>query len=86
MLAAAVGFFGFGGLAMAQTPTGGIEVGYERTPLFDDANLAPGDSVSRWVTVKNSDSAPRAVSMQFYDTDKGGFGLLGKKFGVAIQF
>lgn len=86
MLAAAVGFFGFGGLAMAQTPTGGIEVGYERTPLFDDANLAPGDSVSRWVTVKNSDSAPRAVSMRFYDTDKGGFGLLGKNLASQFNF
>ena len=86
MLAAAVGFFGFGGLAMAQTPTGGIEVGYERTPLFDDANLAPGDSVSRWVTVKNSDSAPRAVSMQFYDTDKGGFGLLGQNLASQFNF
>lgn len=86
MLAAAVGFFGFGGLAMAQTPTGGIEVGYERTPLFDDANLVPGDSVSRWVTVKNSDSAPRAVSMQFYDTDKGGFGLLGKNLASQFNF
>jgi len=86
MLAAAVGFFGFGGLAMAQTPTGGIEVGYERTPLFDDANLAPGDSVSRAVTVKNSDSAPRAVSMQFYDTDKGGFGLLGQNLASQFNF
>jgi len=86
MLGAAVGVFGFGGLAMAQTPTGGIEVGYERTPLFDDANLAPGDSVSRWVTVKNSDSAPRAVSMQFYDTDKGGFGLLGKNLASQFNF
>lgn len=86
MLAAAIGVFGFGGLAMAQTPTGGIEVDYERTPLFDDANLAPGDSVSRWVTVKNLDSAPRAVSMQFYDTDKGGFGLLGKNLASQFNF
>jgi len=81
-----VGIFGFGSFALAQTPTGGIEVGYERTPLFDDANLAPGDSVSRAVTVKNSDSAPRAVSMQFYDTDKGGFGLLGQNLASQFSF
>lgn len=86
MAATAIGVFGFGGLAIAQTPTGGIEVGYERTPLFDDANLAPGDSVSRWVTVKNSDSAAHGVSMQFYDTDKGGFGLLGQNLASQFNF
>lgn len=85
MAVAAIGVFGFGGLALAQA-TGGIEVGYERTPLFDDANLAPGDSVSRAVTVKNSDSAPHGVSMQFYDTDKGGFGLLGKNLASQFNF
>lgn len=83
--AMAVGVFGFCGLAVAEA-TGGIEVGYEKTPLFDDANLAPGDSISRSVAVKNSDSSAHAVSMRFYDTDKGGFGLLGKNLASQFNF
>lgn len=43
-------FFGSGSVALAQVPT----VVFEKTPLFLDSNIEPGDSEARTITVTNT--------------------------------
>lgn len=68
---AIAGVFGFGGLALANELTGPIDVKFQKTPLFTEANFIPGDSVSRTVDVENQDGAPQGISMKFYGVDNG---------------
>lgn len=70
MVATLVALLGSATVAMAQAPT----VVFEETPLFLDANIEPGDSVSRTITVTNTGAESEEVylsSSNVYSTGLG---------------
>ena len=57
----------FGGLILinfAQAQEKPIEVEFEKTPLFSEANFLPGDSVTRWVKVTNNSEKVKKIGTE----------------------
>src|SRR3989339_2268576 len=69
----AFGIFGFASPVLAVD--NGTEVLFESTPLFNEANFLPGQSVTRWVKFKNNtaDTLKAATKISSY-TDNDGLG------------
>jgi len=58
----------FGGLFLivdlVQAENSPLEVEFEKTPLFKEANFLPGDSVTRWVRVTNNTGQPQRIATE----------------------
>ncbi|MFA4936995.1 MAG: fibronectin type III domain-containing protein [Patescibacteria group bacterium] len=61
-------------MVLAQDPSPDILITFENLPLFSEANFLPGDTVTRWVKVKNNwpDSQPMAVIVEENYSDPDG--------------
>ena len=60
ILTTLLGFFSFVG----QIQAAGLDVVFEATPLFSEAKIMPGDSVSRTITVTNSNIEPEDIEIE----------------------
>src|SRR3989338_1932871 len=67
----AFGIFGFASPVLAVD--NGTEVLFESTPLFNEANFLPGQSVTRWVKFKNNtaDILKAATKISSYNDSDG---------------
>ena len=58
----------FGGLFLivdlVQAENSPLEVEFEKTPLFEEANFLPGDSVTRWVKVTNNSGQSQNIATE----------------------
>src|SRR3989338_3833791 len=77
----AFGIFGFASPVLAVD--NGTEVLFESTPLFNEANFLPGQSVTRWVKFKNNtaDTLKAAAKISSYSDNDG----LGNWLDVEIK-
>ena len=46
---------------------GDLAVSFETIPLFDESNFIPGDSVTKWVEVKNNGAEDRLVAVRAHN-------------------
>lgn len=46
---------------------GDLAVAFESAPLFDESNFMPGDSVTKWVQVKNNGTEDRLVAVKAHN-------------------
>lgn len=52
---------------IALSSGGDLEITYENVPLFTEKNLVPGDTVSRWVKIKNVSAFDTAIYLSAED-------------------
>lgn len=60
-----------------------VKVEFERTPLFSEANIVPGESITRWTKVKNESSENEIIAVRasyFNDVDN-----LGDVMSIAVK-
>lgn len=68
---------GFFAASSARAGTNLVDVQFEYPKLFDEANFLPGQSVNRWVKVKNVSAESQTVITKVKDlNDPGGLGAL----------
>ena len=41
-----------------------INIEFEQTPLFNNANLAPGQTETRWIKIKNTSNKPQNIAIK----------------------
>ncbi len=49
---------------LAEAASDDLVVEFERSPLFEEANFLPGDSVSRWIKVTNNTSETKRIATE----------------------
>ncbi|GAI13999.1 unnamed protein product, partial [marine sediment metagenome] len=67
----------FGSLTMANSVQAvpPLDVDFEKTPLFSEANFLPGDTVTRWVRVTNNTGEDKEIGVKVInDFDPNGLG------------
>ncbi len=65
ILIISITFFGVGFLSISSTQAvSPLEVEFESTPLFNQANFLPGDSVTRWVKVTNNSGETQRIATE----------------------
>ena len=52
-----------GTIAQAETPVMNLTIQFQNSPLFNEANFMPGDSVTRWIKVQNNTASAQPIGV-----------------------
>jgi len=61
ILIISIAVLGFGFLSPALVQAANLEVQFEQTPLFSEANFMPGQDITRWVKVTNNSGSQQKI-------------------------
>lgn len=80
---ACVFILGLLGISPVNAQPSNLDVKFEQSPLFSEANFAPGGSVSRWIEVTNNSAASQNIAVEAININD--LDALGSQFALIIK-